>query len=320
MPLLNFAPLGKVLVTAARNIRVPADCSVQCRPETLILELKINLPHHPNFAGARPVQPRAVGEGSLTVVASPSGNTRLQGLRQAGSTKLVFPQTHSAKLEAIVVNTAGGITGGDSFTLQATAKGGASLTLTTQAAERAYRAQTGETGQVTTNLAVEADASMHWLPQELILFDHCALRRRLEITLADNARLLMVEPVVFGRTAMAEKLNTVWFQDRIRITRDNRPLYIDGMDIAGDAAAHMARAAVANGAGAMASLVMVGADAASRLGTLRGMLPKTAGASLIADDVLVMRHLASDGFELRRDLVPVLDHLTDNSLPISWRL
>lgn len=284
------------------------------------MELKINLPQHSNFTGAHPAQPRAVGEGLLTVVSGPSGKTRLQGLRQAGSTKLVFPQTHTAKLEAIIVNTAGGITGGDDFTLEATVKSGASLTLTTQAAERAYRAQTGETGHVRTKLTVDADACMHWLPQELILFDHCALRRRLEVDLQGNARFLMVEPVVFGRTAMAEKLNSVWFRDRIRITRHNRPIYIDGMDLTGNAAAHMARTAITNGAGAMASLVLVGADAVSQLGIIREMLPKTAGASLIADDVMVVRHLAADGFELRRALVPLLDHLTNNSLPISWRL
>ncbi len=284
------------------------------------MEPKINLPHHSSFVGASPAQPRAVGEGSLTAVRAPSGQTCLQRLRQAGSTKLVFPRTNSAHLEAIVVNTAGGITGGDTFALEATAQSGASLTLTTQAAERAYRAQTGETGEVGTRLRVEADACINWLPQELILFDHCALRRRLEIDLQDSARLLMVEPVVFGRTAMAEELRQVRFQDRIIIRRNDRPLYLDGMDIRGDAAAHLARPAIANGAAAMASLVLVGADAASQLGHLRRMLPQAAGASLIAQDVLVVRHLAADGFELRRDLVPVLDHLTDNSLPISWRL
>jgi len=103
-----------------------------------------------------------------------------------------------------LVNTAGGITGGDTFDLEIDVRDGAKLTLTTQAAERAYRAQNGEIGRVTTRLSVQNDSSMHWLPQELILFDRCALQRRLEVALAPKARLLMVEPVVFGRAAMPE--------------------------------------------------------------------------------------------------------------------
>ncbi|MGJ8621914.1 MAG: urease accessory protein UreD [Yoonia sp.] len=268
----------------------------------------------------RPAQPRARGEGVVAVTAEAAGKTRIADLRQAGSTKLVFPHNHGKTLEAIVVNTAGGITGGDRFSLKASAATGAHLTLTTQAAERAYRAQKGEVGHVQTTLEVAAGASLHWLPQELILFDHSALHRRLNIALAGDARLLMVEPVVFGRAAMDEQLTDIHFADRITISRDGRPLYHDGADIQGDAATHIGRRAIAGGAGATASLVLVRPDAAALLGTLRDMLPDTAGASLIADDVLVLRQLASDSFTLRRDLLPILDLLTDTSLPISWRL
>ena len=99
-----------------------------------------------------------------------------------------------------------------------------------------------------------------------------------------------------------------------------RDSYYDGMTISGDAVAHMARAAIGNGAGAMASLVLVRKDAEAQLTNVRQLLPATAGASLLAPDVLVMRQLAADSFELRRCLIPILDHLTNNSLPISWRL
>lgn len=285
-----------------------------------ILEPTINLPLPSDFASKHPAQPRALGEGRLTVSCSKTGKTQVQALRHAGSTKLVFPQSHKAALEAIVVNTAGGITGGDTFSLHATAQSGTSLTLTTQAAERAYRAQTGEVGRVTTKLVVDAEACLNWLPQELILFDHCAVRRNLDIDLVDGSRFLLVEPIVFGRTAMNEELRDIRFHDRIRITRNQKPLYLDGMDMMGDAVSHMGRAAIGNGAKAMASLVLVADDAASYLATVRAMLPPTAGASMIVKDVLVVRHLACDSFILRRDLIPILNHLTHNSLPISWRL
>ncbi|WP_424434387.1 urease accessory protein UreD [Planktotalea sp.] len=246
--------------------------------------------------------------------------TRVQDLRQSGSLKLVFPQTHSPDVEAILVNTAGGITGGDRFSLDVAVEKGAVLTVTTQAAERAYRAQNGEVGRVTAKVNVQDGAYLKWLPQELILFNRCALQRRLEINLSAHAGLLMVEPIVFGRAAMLEVLSDVHFEDRIAITRAARPLYRDGMDLMGNGAAHLARRAIANGAGAMASVVMVSPEAESRLSAIRALLPSTAGASLLSDTVLVVRQLGADSFELRKSLIPILKHLSDNTLPLSWSL
>ena len=244
----------------------------------------------------------------------------MRDLRQSGSLKLVFPQTHRKDAEVILVNTAGGITGGDQFDLDIDVQDGAKLTLTTQAAERAYRAQTGEVGHVTTRLSVASGGCLQWLPQELILFDRCALHRRLEISLAPQARLLMAEPVVFGRAAMPETLTDITFQDRIQIKRDGAPLYIDGMDLRANATDQLARRAIAGGAGAMASVVMVAPDAQTHLSAVRALLPVTAGASMLCDGVLVIRHLAADSFALRRRLIPVLEHLSNNTLPTSWRL
>lgn len=270
-------------------------------------------------------QPRAIGTAALCVRADVDGKTRLETLRQAGSMKLIFPKSYQTGsrqngIEAVIVNTAGGITGGDLFEITARVRAGASLTLTTQAAERAYRAQPGEVGQITTKISVEAGGHLQWMPQELILFDRCNIRRRLEIDLAADARLALVEPMVFGRTAMGEDLRDVHFRDRIRITCEGRPIYIDGMDLSGDAAAHLDRAAIANGARAMASVVIKSPDADRHLDAIRARLPATAGASLLAPSLLVVRLLARDGWEMRRSLVPLLDHLSETNLPLSWRL
>lgn len=265
------------------------------------------------------MQPRALGAGKV-VVRVVGGVTRIADLRQSGSMKLVFPATHRADVEAVIVNTAGGVTGGDRFEISAEVQAGSALTLTTQAAERAYRAQTGEVAQIRTDIVVGPSARLNWLPQELILFDRSALSRRLRIDLADDARLLMVEPMVFGRAAMGETLGQVTFDDRIRITRGGRPLYLDGVSLRGDVASHLARPAVADGAGAMASMIYVAPDAARYLAQVRALLPETGGASLLAPDMLVTRLLAADSFELRRSLIPILTLLSQNTLPTSWRL
>ena len=41
---------------------------------------------------------------------------------------------------------------------------------------------------------------------------------------------------------------------------------------------------------------------------------------LLAKDLLVLRLLAADGFDLRQTLVPILDRLLPDGLPRAWRL
>lgn len=248
-----------------------------------------------------------------------AGKSGLDGLRQSGAAKALFPRGRP-HLEAILINSAGGITGGDRFRVEARAGSGSRLTLTTQAAERAYKAQPGEVGAVSTRLTVEAGARLDWLPQELILFQGAALERRLHVDLKGDARLLMVEPLIFGRRAMGEVVTRAVFRDRIGIDRDGRPLYRDGLRLEGDLARGLSKAATGCGAGAAASLVYVGPDAGAHLDPVRAALPDTGGASLLAPDVLVLRVLAEDGFHLRRALLPVLDRLSGDTLPTSWRL
>lgn len=274
------------------------------------------LPPHPPVQVTR--QPRAIGSARVSSKLYGQASV-LDGLHQAGALKLAFPRGRDG-VEAIAINTAGGITGGDRFNLQARAGAGTKLCITTQAAERAYRAQSGEVAQVETRLIADAASLLHWLPQEMILFDGCALNRSLHIDLARDARLLMVEPVVFGRTAMGESLNAIRFVDRIEVTRAGLPLYLDATRLLGNATAHLARPAIANGARAMASLLYVAPDAAARLAQIRQNLPATAGASLLAPGVLVARLLGKDSFTLRKYLVPILDCLSNQTLPASWRL
>ena len=108
--------------------------------------------------------------------------------------------------------------------------------------------------------------------------------------------------------------------DRIEVWREGVPLYVDAVHLTGDLEARMARAALGGGAGAMASLVYVAPDAEAHLAPLREMLPETCGVSLMREDLLILRMLARDSLNLRRSLLPVLDRLSRDTLPTSWRL
>lgn len=266
---------------------------------------------------ADPLIPRAEGAARLSVKALGS-QTGLDRFQTSGSLKVLFPRARR-RLDGILINTAGGLTGGDRMSVDGVVGRGASLGLTTQAAERAYRALSG-IARVRTHVRVAEEGALYWLPQELILFDGSALDRRLRVDLAGSARLLLVEPLIFGREAMGESVQDLRFRDRIEVTRSGAPLYRDVIRFEGNAGAHLLRRSVAAGARALVSLLYVAPDAEAHLGAVRALLPDTGGASCLARDVLVLRCVARDGFELRRHLLPVLDRLSQNTLPVSWRL
>lgn len=262
---------------------------------------------------------RAQGEVSLAAK-SRDGCTALRRLRQSGSLRCLFPRNAGHALQAVLLNCAGGVTGGDRFSVSARAEAGTTLTLTTQAAERIYRASPGEKGRIETRLDVAEGARVNWLPQETILFDGCSLERSLTVDLKEGAALLLAEPLVFGRLEMGETLTSAHVLDRIEVRRAGVPIYLDRIRLAADVQAQLDRPGVAGGARAMASLVYVASDAEAQLAMLRRCLPRHAGASLIHEDVLVMRLLASDGNEMRSRLVPKLNHLSHGGLPRCWSI
>ncbi|PZX16291.1 urease accessory protein [Palleronia aestuarii] len=267
-----------------------------------------------------PRQPRAVGTAILRVARGAGGRPRLATLRQSGAAKLLFPRRRGERVEAVFINTAGGITGGDRFEIAAAAEAGAHLTMTSQAAERAYAAQPGEVGRVRTRLEVGSGARIDWLPQETILYERSSLDRRLDVDLAEDARFLMIESLLFGRHARGEVLRAARVSDRVAIRRQGEPLYLDAIAMAGDLRAHLSRPAIGGGAGAVATLIYIAPDAAAHLEAIRALLPESAGVSAISGDMIALRALAGDGYALRRIVLPVLDRLTGRSLPAVWRL
>src|SRR5690606_5120031 len=135
------------------------------------------------------------------VFRSRDGATHLHRLHQDGSMKVRFPKMVDGVREAVLINTAGGMAGGDEFGIEVELEEGAQATLTTQACERIYRS-TGPTVRVTNRIRLQRGVRLDWLPQETILFDGGQLNRRLEAELSGDAELLVSEAVVFGRAAM----------------------------------------------------------------------------------------------------------------------
>ena len=61
---------------------------------------------------------------------------KLERFYQSGSAKIFMPKTYAQTIEVVLVNTAGGLTGGDEFGVRVGADGDTHLTVSTQTAER----------------------------------------------------------------------------------------------------------------------------------------------------------------------------------------
>lgn len=220
----------------------------------------------------------------------------------------------------VLTNTSGGVTGGDRFRTEISVGDGASVSVSTQAAERAYRAQPGQVGRVDTSLRVEAGSRVNWLPQETILFDGCAFARRLSVDVAGGGTALIVEPLVFGRSAMGERVVSGALDDRIEMKSEGHLLFLDRTRIEGNVAEALGRPAVAAGACASALVLFVSPKAEGVLPAVRDMLPALGGASLVLPTLVMIRLLASDAFALRTSLVPLIELLHEDVVPRPWMI
>ncbi|ASY64013.1 Urease accessory protein UreD [Sinorhizobium sojae CCBAU 05684] len=267
---------------------------------------------------------RAWGKGRL-VAKSQGGRTRIAELYQEGCAKIRLPKTFDGSMEAVLINSSGGVTGGDRLNWAFEAGEGTRLTLTTQACEKIYKASAG-TAAIETRLSAAAGARVDWLPQETILFDRASLSRALEIDLASDAVLLAVEAVLLGRKAMGEAVHAGLFRDRWRVTSGGKLIHAEDLTLADEIARLAARPAVLCSAPAFATLLYVAPDCEAVLSTLRAALARVAGAGVShyrvgERDKLVARVVAADGFELRKILVPLISHLRkDASVPKVWTL
>jgi urease accessory protein len=260
---------------------------------------------------------RAIGRITLSAKFG-DGATRRGRLHEQGGLRVRCPGPPAPELEAMIVNTAGGMAGGDAFALDFSVGPGAHLLVTSAAAEKVYRTLGAET-TIAAKLDVAAAGELAWLPQETILFDQARLRRTIEVDLAADARLLLAEAVIFGRSGMGETVKDGFLLDRWRVRRDGRLLHTEAARLDGKVAAKLAHPAVTKGGVAMASVLLVPGDEAivAAVRTACGHSRGEVGASAW-NGRAVVRLVAADGAALRHDLACVLTAIRGGRLPRLW--
>jgi urease accessory protein len=269
------------------------------------------LPREPQLERAR---------GRLGLVVKNDGADAIADLLQEGCGRFLFPERAAGDpLQAVIANTAGGLTGGDRFDVSVTLGEGARASVATQACEKIYRAGSGA-GRLRTRLRLAAGARLDWLPQETILFEGSRLERRLDIEMAASARVLLAEAVILGRAAMGEVLSTAAFRDSWRIRRDGRLVFAEETACDGAWRDIAAMRAATGEAGAFATVILATHDADAYRDPARELLESHGidGGASVVDGLLIVRLVAGPGLALRKGLVPLLERLGGQALPRVW--
>jgi len=249
--------------------------------------------------------------------------TVLDRLYQSGCLKarLFRPEPRHCA-EVVVLNTSGGLVGGDRLFHDIHWGPATHAAITTPACEKLYRAAS-HTATVQTALSVAEGASAEWLPQETIVFDRAMVRRDLKVRLAVGATFTGIESVLLGRAEMGETVQSVWLRDAWRIWRGDRLIYADAFNLGGDASKLLVRAPTLQGHLAFANLLHVGPRAETELQRIRDSLAQSGcicGASAW-NGMLSVRLVARDGATLRQGVARALNIIRGSlALPRVWQM
>ena len=261
----------------------------------------------------QPLQ-RATGNIRLSV----NGN-RLERLYQSGSAKLLMPRTHRDVAEAVLINTAGGMTGGDKYRNDLIIKG-SQLTVTSQTAERIYKSNR-EAAQVSTLLNVSEQSIMHWLPQETIFFNKARLSRDIELHMSSDSECLISETIILGRYAMGENLSDCSIKDNWRIYRDAKLIHAEALRIKEDVSRVLHSPAGLGGARILTTILYLGPKSeqlAERLGRTLNQYPSNLGISCW-NGKLVVRLAAQEVSTGKEDTVALLWEIRQRDIPRVWQ-
>ncbi|MEM9853966.1 MAG: urease accessory protein UreD [Pseudomonadota bacterium] len=221
------------------------------------------------------------------------------------------PACHGQSPEAVFLNTAGGLTGGDRFTFSASVEDGA-LFLTTQTAERAYACADARAAEVKITLRAGPGATLYWLPQETILFNESALDRRTLIDCAPGATVVALEMLVFGRAAMGETLERFSLRDRRDIMRAGAPAWVDALALDEGLIGHPAGLGSAR---AIATLAYMGDEAQAVCHRLASEPDVCVSAW---EGKCILRAASHDLWPLKKAMARAIKTMTGGTLPRVW--
>lgn len=281
----------------------------------------------PSEGPARPPKHASAALGSLRAsglvaldCAFADGRTRIVDMTEAGGYRLKFPDRGGHALDAAVLNTGGGVAGGDRVRIAVNARENADVAISTATAERIYRSPEPVT-EIDISLHAAQGARIRWLPQPSILFSGARLMRRIDADISATTKLLIAEATVFGRTESGEIMGPGLFRESWRIRRDGRLIFAEETKLDGHVGQRLARPAVSAGASVVMLLLYTAPDAEDLREPLRAALrgfSTELGVSAWRG-MLVLRLLAHRMEDAQRIVRLASELLTRSPAPSVWQ-
>jgi len=241
------------------------------------------------------------------------GTTGVVDYRESGASKLRIPRGSD---EAILINTSGGMAGGDKIEISLAVEKNARLGLSGQASERVYRSL-GPPAEISCQFEVAENATLHWLPQETILFEGSRLTRSIEAQLAAGSELLIVESFVLGRAAMGEVITRCEIADNWNIHCGGKLVHAERFKLGPSLPRGSAGLA---GAQAFATVLLISPEIEARVPAITAAIAEI-GAVSCWNGKLVARLAAEDGLKLKKALAKAIAAATGGKgVPRVWAL
>ncbi|MGD9803058.1 MAG: urease accessory protein UreD [Hyphomicrobiaceae bacterium] len=256
------------------------------------------------------VHARFMSDGTRTAIAS---------VAERGGYRLARPTTFGSHLEALQINTGGGVAGGDRIETVYELGSATDVVHTTSSAERIYRSD-GASSRLDVRVALEPGGRLDWLPQQTILYAGARLERSIEVDVAADARLLMVEVTTFGRPESQEGLSPASLNDQWRVRRDGQLVYAEAVRLSGELAATLDRPAIAGGARAAALVLLIAPDASDLVEPLRCAIECDGCETGVTawNGLLAARALAKAPGDLLAALARAIPILSGRAVPRVW--
>ena len=211
---------------------------------------------------------------------------------------------------AIVVHPPGGVVGGDRLEIDIRVGAGAHALIATPGAAKWYKAN-GHVSQQVVRLRVGDNASLEWLPQETIFFNHANVQLDTRIDMAADAHYIGCEILCFGRTASGEAFDAGTVTQHTEIRRNGRLVWFEQGALDGAGSGMQSPLALA-GKSVCATLIAIGKSLSpTALAALRERTAQAAANTGVTQlkSVLVVRYLGDSSQTARQVMLAAWRHL-----------
>ena len=247
---------------------------------------------------------RAKGKLKISFMNS-NDETSIHDLYQSGALKVLIPKSKSKYAEAVLINTGGGIVGGDNLSIEVEAAKKTNTWITTQASEKVYKSSS-EQSILNTKVTLEDNSTLFWCPKETILFHNSKLIRNLDFDIKSSSKLLIIENIVFGRLASGELNADCFFSDHWRIKRDEKLIFAENFLF--EDKKTMYRKTNLGDYRSLLNIVYVSKDSNNYLNKMRNIISagNIFGEASCWNDFIYLRALANNTVEFKKTIEEIL--------------